>query len=87
MVRAVPRSPNVVLVIGHNPGLEELSHRRAAPASRVLDDERKRLDTLKVKFPTAALAVLDFEIESWDVLAPGTGALVDFIRPKSLNDG
>lgn len=73
----------VVLVIGHNPGLEEcaqtLSHK---PLS---DQERLCANALAEKFPTCALAVLDFEIPSWRGIAPGTGTLRDFIRPKSLS--
>jgi phosphohistidine phosphatase len=39
---------------------------------------------LTAKFPTCALAVLDFEIEAWKAVAPGTGDLVDFVRPRDL---
>ena len=46
--------------------------------------ERERRGELDEKFPTAALAVLDFDVERWRDLKPGTGKLVDFIRPKDL---
>jgi phosphohistidine phosphatase len=39
---------------------------------------------LEEKFPTAALAVLEFDIEKWRDIRPGEGALLDFIRPKDL---
>jgi phosphohistidine phosphatase len=84
-IRTVRSDRNAVLVVGHNPGLEELAQALARkPRS---DRERVQLEALKDKFPTAALAVLDFEIESWGDLAPGSGALVDFLRPKALSDG
>jgi phosphohistidine phosphatase len=82
-VRAVSGDPNVVLVIGHNPGLEDFA--QAAARKPQSDRERTLLETLKEKFPTAALAVLDFE--NWSDVAAGSGALVDFIRPKDLTDG
>ena len=39
---------------------------------------------LEEKFPTAALAVLDFDIAKWRDLRPGEGKLADFVRPKDL---
>jgi phosphohistidine phosphatase len=83
-VRAVSGNPNVVLVIGHNPGIEDFA--QAAARQPQSDRERALMETLKAKFPTAALAVLDFDFESWSDLAAGSGALVDFIRPKDLTD-
>ena len=46
--------------------------------------ERDRFDMIEEKFPTAALAVLDFDVDRWRDIAPGTGALVDFVRPRDL---
>lgn len=85
VVRALPRTVNAVLVVGHNPGLEECA--RALARKPRSDAERERLDTLTEKFPTAALAVLDFDVDTWSEVAPDTGALVDFIRPRSLTNG
>ena len=85
MVRAQPKTANVVLVIGHNPGLEECA--RALARKPKTDDEHKRLDTLNEKFPTSALAVLDFDTEIWTEIASGTGVLTDFIRPRTLTGG
>jgi phosphohistidine phosphatase len=39
---------------------------------------------LEEKFPTAALAVLEFDIAKWRALAPSEGKLVDFVRPRDL---
>ena len=46
--------------------------------------ERERRDVLDEKFPTAALAVLDFDADRWREIKPGEGKLVDFVRPKHL---
>jgi len=85
MARAQPKASEVVLVIGHNPGLEECA--RALARKPKTDDEHKRLDALNDKFPTCALAVLDFDAETWTDIASGAGVLADFIRPRGLTDG
>ena len=83
IVRAAPSRSNTLLVLGHNPGLEEFA--QAAVRRPQSDRERDRLESLKNKFPTAALAVIDFDVNDWNDVAIGSGALVDFIRPKQLN--
>jgi phosphohistidine phosphatase len=84
LVRAQPEAANVVLVIGHNPGLEECA--RALARKPKTDDERMRLETLNEKFPTCALAVLDFDAETWSEIESAAGVLTDFVRPRSLTD-
>jgi phosphohistidine phosphatase len=69
-----------VLVIGHNPGIEQCAAELARkPASQ---DEAARLERLKEKFSTCALAVLEFDAARW--AAAGSGALAAFVRPKDL---
>jgi phosphohistidine phosphatase len=71
-----------LMVVGHNPGLELLASLLAREPVR--RKEKKRHDILEEKFPTAALAVLDFETDRWRALGPGEGKLIDFVRPKDL---
>ena len=40
---------------------------------------------LQAKLPTAALAVIDFEIERWGDLAAGKGKLERFVAPRDLD--
>jgi phosphohistidine phosphatase len=82
MLRTLSAQPAEIMVVGHNPGLEELAALLAREPVR--RKERERRGELDEKFPTAALAILDFEIERWRDLQPGTGKLVDFVRPKDL---
>ena len=82
LLQAAPASATGVLVIGHNPGIEELATLLAREPLR--RKERVRRDVLEEKFPTAALAVLEFDVTKWRDLAPGEGKLVDFVRPKDL---
>lgn len=63
-----------VLLIGHNPGLEQLAASLA---------HAERLPDLEAKYPTGALAVLAFE-GSWDGLRPGVAELTEFVKPRDL---
>ncbi|MBS9475685.1 SixA phosphatase family protein [Ancylobacter radicis] len=67
------RSP--LMLVGHNPGMEEL-------AARLL----KRAHRLKVlpKYPTGALAVIDLPSDDWARLAAGEGELERFVTPRAL---
>lgn len=64
------------LLIGHNPGLEDLLV--------LLRDPRRSPQPAPRKFPTAALAVLQFAAHSWRHLAPEKGRLVQIARPREL---
>jgi len=82
MAQDADNADTVLMLVGHNPGLEQAAAMLARDPIRPA--ERDFHDLLDEKFPTAALAVLDFEIESWNRLSPASGRLVDFIRPKDL---
>ena len=79
LVRELPDGAASVLVSGHNPGLEELV------LLLVPDDRNPAREDLEVKFPTASLAVLHFDVESWDQVSAGSGELVRFVRPRDLD--
>ncbi len=82
IVRLAPDKMKTVLVVGHNPGLELVA--AALAREPVKRKERDRFDLIEEKFPTAALAVLDFDITRWRDVALGQGALKDFVRPRDL---
>ena len=65
-----------VMVIGHNPSLEQLALLLARPGSTVQE--------LEAKFPTGALATLAFRGSGWPALDHGTAELIGFIRPRDL---
>ena len=71
-------SPKCVMMVGHNPGFEELALLLAG------DGPADKLARLSEKFPTAAAAVIAFDAESWPDLRPGTGRLNHFLTPKGL---
>lgn len=84
-LKKAPVRASTLLLVGHNPGMEQLAVALALQPKGI--PERARLQRLSQKFPTAALAVLDFEIASWRFLKPGLGQLVDYVRPKDLDGG
>ncbi|MFI1167337.1 SixA phosphatase family protein [Streptomyces sp. NPDC020801] len=76
VVREVPPEVGTLLLLGHNPGLQELVLELAGDG---LDDT---LDRLRVKFPTSAVAVLAWHGAGWQALAPGTALLTELTVPR-----
>jgi phosphohistidine phosphatase len=75
-LQEIPARVRSVMVIGHNPGLEELALLLARHGPRVRE--------LEAKFPTGALATLAFQGSGWAALDRGTAELIEFIRPRDL---
>jgi phosphohistidine phosphatase len=67
-----------VMVVGHNPGLEELAELLVGGG----DKDARAL--MADKFPTGALAVFTFDVPRWADIALGTGRLTHFITPARL---
>ena len=81
-VRGAPPAVSSLMVVGHNPGLEACAALLAREPVR--RKERARHEALEEKFPTCALAILDFDVGRWRDVEQGTGKLVEFVRPKDL---
>jgi len=81
-VRGASAKVSALMVVGHNPGLEESATLLAREPVR--RKERVRHEALEEKFPTSAVAILDFDVGRWRDVTRGTGKLVDFVRPKDL---
>jgi phosphohistidine phosphatase len=67
-----------LLVIGHNPGLQELANLLIASGEV---DARRRLGE---EFPTAALAAISFAADDWRAVHPHGGRLEHFVTPHWL---
>lgn len=67
-----------LMVIGHNPGLQELLLRL------VSESDRSSSGRIADKFPTAAAAVVAFELGSWSALRPASGRLTRLLTPRQL---
>ena len=76
-LKTVEPEKNRVMLIGHNPGLQDLVLLLAGSGSA------EDLAQIRGKFPTASLAELTFR-KSWSELAPGSGKLVQFATPRAL---
>jgi phosphohistidine phosphatase len=75
LVRDAARSRSAVMLVGHNPSIHDFAVDIASGG-----DE---LESLAVKFPTAALA--EFELAAdWDSLGSDSAELTAFIAPKHL---
>ena len=70
VVRTVPAPATIAMIVGHNPGLEELVERLSGESNEL---------------PTAALAQIALPIERWRDLKVSTrGQLIGLWRPKEL---
>jgi phosphohistidine phosphatase len=74
-IRLVPDAVASVMLIGHNPGLQQLALELASAG-----DE---LERLAARFPTAALATFALA-KSWSRLAPAGATLEAYVVPKQL---
>jgi phosphohistidine phosphatase len=72
----VPGEIGSVMLVGHNPAIEELAVRIA--------DRGDRLRDLSKKYPTAALAEITFPAKTWTSIEERPGALTRFVVPKDL---
>lgn len=79
VIRDLPETAARVLLAAHNPGLEELVLALVPAGSGPLRDEAA------LKYPTATVAELHFDIARWADAAPGTATLTRFIRPRDLD--
>ncbi|HEX8308455.1 MAG TPA: histidine phosphatase family protein [Allosphingosinicella sp.] len=79
IVRATPRNVDRLLVVGHNPGLEEL----ALCLSQ--GDEAGLRGEVAVKYPTGTVAEIPLDVERWSEVAQGSGRIERFIRPRDLD--
>lgn len=77
ILQALPANCAHAMIIGHNPGMYSLA------ATLSGDGKGNALDTLETNFPTAALAVIEFEGD-WKTIGPGAGYLQRFVLPREL---
>lgn len=80
IISELPDEADAVLLVAHNPGLQDLILKFVAPAQ-----ENALFDAAKEKFPTASYAVIELPAERWADVAEETGTLIHFTRPRDLN--
>jgi phosphohistidine phosphatase len=75
-LRRVPGAIASVMLVAHNPDLQQLAQTLAGRGEEAL------LQAVRAGFPTGALAVM--AVPSWNKLAPGSGTLTLFRAPRKL---
>jgi phosphohistidine phosphatase len=78
-IKEAPHSVHSLLLVGHNPSLADLAS--LLTASGDVDARRRLIE----KFPTAALAVIDFPLDDWSKIQPKSGRLDRFVLPRALD--
>lgn len=69
VVRGLPDDAHSVLLVGHNPGFEDLTELLAGSSPT---------------YPTAALGTLELTIDRWADAGPGAGMLTGHVTPADL---
>lgn len=79
IAKQAPKDAESLLIVAHNPGVQQL----AALLSHGKGDGQA-LEQLRIKYPTATLAILTLHIDDWDAIQPDCGTLLALVTPKSL---
>ncbi len=69
IVSGIDNDHDTAMIVGHNPGFEMLVH--------ALTGESRHM-------PTAALAVIDFDIEGWSEIRQNSGSLRGLFIPREI---
>jgi phosphohistidine phosphatase len=77
LIRSAPAKSERLMVVGHNPGMQELI-RALANGPQDLRAEAA------AKFPTGALAEISFDVSKWSDVTPGSGFIRNFVKPREL---
>jgi len=79
IVRDLPESAHAPLLVGHNPGLQQLV------VELTQKDNNGLRSRAQHKFPTAALATIELPERRWAQVKPGRGTIAELILPKELD--
>ena len=79
IVRETPPQVTELLLVGHNPGLEDLVLLLVSEAGEEMRHQ------VEEKYPTASIARIALDIAGWGDTAAGRGQLSCFVRPRDLD--
>lgn len=77
-IRSAPASSDSVLLLGHNPSIEQLALALCGSADATAQSK------VEHKYPTGALAVFTSECNTWQGISSGSGFLESFTLPREL---
>ena len=72
VVRGIPDEVQTAIIVGHNPGFEELATALAGKPEQ------------GVRLPTSGLALLEFDVEGWDGVRASVGRLREVASPRTI---
>jgi phosphohistidine phosphatase len=78
VIRTTPAHVPSILLVGHNPGLQDLAVRFASAG------DARQIGRMREKMPTGAMASFEVDAEAWDAVSPRAGRLVGYVVPKEL---
>ncbi|KWV44221.1 phosphoglycerate mutase [Rhizobium altiplani] len=78
VIQSIDPSVRTLMLIGHNPGFQDLAD------GLIGAGDPEACVGIREKFPTAALAVIEFDVDRWKGLKPKSGTLERFVTPRSL---
>ena len=78
IIHEIPDEADRLLLVGHNPGLEELALLLAGPDGPLRSE-------VAIKYPTGTIAEIAFAADHWADVGKGDGRIVRFIRPRDLD--
>jgi phosphohistidine phosphatase len=92
LIRRTPSEARTLVLVGHDPAVQELvlmlARTAPDPASGPAAGAMPPgvLDRIRAKFPTAAIAILEFA-GTWAQLGPGRARLTGFVTPRTIAQG
>ena len=72
VVRRIPDKVQTAIIVGHNPGFEELATALAGTPEQ------------GVRLSTSGLALLEFDVERWDAVRAGAGRVREVATPRTI---
>jgi phosphohistidine phosphatase len=84
LARRTPPGIGTLMIVGHDPAMQELT--LALASAQPGDAGLEAVGRVRIKFPTAAIAVLAFA-GPWAKLTPGQASLADFAVPSDFRSG
>lgn len=78
LISRTPDSASSIMLIGHNPALQDLA------VSLAVDGEEALRARLAQKFPTGGLAIIGMPLDAWRDLGEGRGTLEGLVLPREL---
>jgi phosphohistidine phosphatase len=79
LVQTIPDEVHAPLLVGHNPGLQELL------LQLTRDDDGGLRCNIAAKYPTGAVAVVTLPASRWEEVSPQSGEIRELILPRELD--